>query len=45
MWLGRDERVETEITVRKLGPATFERPFRVNQRMVDLRSDWSGGNM
>jgi hypothetical protein len=40
MSLGRDERVEPEITVRDVGPATSERPFRINQRIADLR-DWS----
>ena len=39
MWLGRDERVEPEITMRKFGPATSERPFRINQRINELRRD------
>jgi hypothetical protein len=33
--LGRDERVEPEITVRNFGPAMSERPFRINQRMLN----------
>jgi len=45
MWLGRDESVEPEITVRNFGPATSERPFRINQRISDLGREWSGGNM
>ena len=47
MWLRRDERVEPEITVRNFGPATSERPFGINQRIAELRRDWSerGGNM
>jgi len=36
MWLGRDELVEPEITVRNFGPATSERPFRINQRIAEL---------
>ena len=44
MWLGRDERVEPEVTVRNFGPATSERAIRINQRIADLRRDWSGGN-
>ena len=46
MWLGRDERVEPEITVRNFGPATSERPFRINKRICELRGNWSErGNM
>ena len=47
MWLGRDERVETKITVSKFGPPTSERLFRINQRIAQIRRDWSdrGGNM
>ena len=45
--LGRDERVEPEITVRNFGPATSELPFRIKERIAELRRDWSerGGNM
>ena len=45
MLLGRDERVESEITVRKFGPATSEQAFGIKQRIVNLRRDWSGGNV
>jgi len=45
VWLGRDERVEPEITVRNFGPATSELPFRINQKIAKLRRDWSGENM
>ena len=45
LWLERDERVEPNVTVRNFGPATSERPYRINQRIAELRSDWSGGNM
>jgi len=45
MWLGRDELVEPEVTVRKFGPAKSERPFTINQRIANLRRDWSGENM
>ena len=44
MWLGSDEGVEPDVTVRKFGPATSERAFRINQRIADLRRDWSGRN-
>jgi len=47
MSLGRDERVDPEITARNFGLATSERPFTINQRTAELRRDWSerGGNM
>ena len=45
MWLGRDKRVEPEVTVKNFGPATSERPFTINQSIANLRRDWSGGNM
>jgi len=46
MWLWRDERVQPEITVRKFGPPTYERTFRINQRITAQRRDWSErGNM
>ena len=41
MWLGRDEHVEPEITVRNFGPTASERPFRINQRNTALRMDSS----
>jgi len=40
MWLGRDERVEPEITVRKIGPAASERPVTINQTITELRRNW-----
>ena len=40
MWLGRDEGVEPEITVRKFGPAASEQPVTINQRITELRRDW-----
>ena len=40
MWLGRDELVEPEITVRKYGPTVSERPVVINQRITELRRDW-----
>ena len=47
MWLGRDERVEPDITVTKIGPAASERPVTINQRITELRRDWieRGENM
>ena len=45
MWLGREKRVEPEVTVRNFVPARSERAFRINQRFADLRRDWSGGNV
>ena len=44
MWLGSEERVEPDVTVRKFRPTKSERAFRINQRTADLRMDWSGGN-
>ena len=47
IWLGRDELVEPEITVRKFGTAASERPVTINQRITELRMDWieRGENM
>ena len=45
IWLGKDERVELEITVRNFGPATSERAIRINQRISNLRWGWSGGKV
>ena len=40
MWLGREERVEPEISVRRFGPAASERPVMINQRIAQQRRDW-----
>ena len=40
MWLGRDEHVEPEISVRRFGPAAFELPVTIKQRIAQLRRDW-----
>ena len=47
MWLGRDEHVLPEISVRRFGPASSERPAPINQRNPQLRRDWieRGENM
>ena len=47
MWLGRDECVEPEISVRRFGPAASERPVTITQGIVQQRRDWieRGENM
>jgi hypothetical protein len=47
MGFGRDKCVEPEVTVRNFRPATSQRPARINQRIAELRRDWSErrGNM
>jgi hypothetical protein len=39
MWLGRDELVEIEKTIRKFGPAASQGPVTINQRITALRRD------
>jgi len=41
MWLGRDERVEPEVTMRNFGQATSQPPVAISRRIAELRRDWS----
>ena len=40
MWLGRNERVEQEVTVSNFGPATSQRLATISRRIAELRRDW-----